>query len=223
MCQYVMVVHAFGGAPHKFWYPWLAKQVAERATIFGKQAHVEVLMMPTPRRPQINAWVDAILQAVQRVLDHGTCQELFLVGHSVGCNAIVRFLSHPKAIMLLAGPLRLGGVVCVAGWFSVDEPWEDIAPWCTEPIRCEQARQVLALGAKPLILILSDDDGYTRDYAQNSTLWAEQLGAATMLLPGRRHFASKRQTVVLDVLCKLMGLCEPDEPNPQGAADVSDG
>ena len=113
------MVHAFGGSPKKFWYGRL------RDHLLG-EAEVAVPQMPGGRAPQIAAWLSCLRTTVQ---DCATPESnLYLIGHSVGCSAILRLLASESDST--ATPLRtLRGVLCVAGWLWVDEPWAEMEPW----------------------------------------------------------------------------------------------
>ena len=185
----VIVVHAFGGHPEKFWYPELAAALADDAC-------VEVLRMTDPATPRIDAWVGDL----ERRMDEAAAanRAVYFVGHSVGCQAIVRYLATPAAASLLAGEsLRLGGVLCVAAWFSVVDPWATIEPWCATPIDTGAARRVIEGQGASLVVLLSDDDKYTPDHASNSKLWQDRLGATTRTLPGAGHFGRPRQPQIV--------------------------
>jgi len=200
----VWIVHAFGGSPVKFWYQWLAAQLEKEDNTV-----VEVLRMTNPHVPTISNWCRDLDEAVaakstengsRAGLEEGG-RDLYLVGHSVGCQAIVRWLAEPQTpdLLALAG-LRLRGVFCVAAWFSVVDPWETIDPWCSTPIECDAAQRFLERTGSPLHVILSDNDKYTPDYETNGAAWRGRLRATVTIIPSRAHFGSKTQPDVLAVI-----------------------
>ena len=214
----VLVVHAFGGHPRKFWYPWLQEQL----TLTEPQVDVEVLKMSTPWEPRIWKWVDDLLRRVTAAAEDAKAREercrLFLVGHSVGCQTIVRFLALSRAAALISDNcwLPLRGCLCVAAWLSapspaVIDPWQTIEPWCSTPIDCAAAHRLLLSCYKneqgesqPLLRVLiSDNDRYTPDYQANQEAWLSRLGGErsclvdVKVIPGRAHFGSKKQLAVL--------------------------
>merc|ERR1711907_286245 len=120
----VLVVHAFGGNPKKFWY----QRVKAALEAQSPNVCVEVLRMPQPAEPVIDAWVDALRQRVL-IVEEGTI--IYLVGHSVGCQTLIRFLSDADTTSLFRNVgVTLGGCVCVAAWFKVVDAWASIEPWC---------------------------------------------------------------------------------------------
>lgn len=209
MSPLVLVVHAFGGSPEKFWYRWLASELGDRA-------EVEVMKMTEPRTPTIVNWCGDLERRIARCADDGRARDLYLVGHSVGCQTIVRFLAAPRVSELLASRgLRLCGCLCVAAWFEVDNPWETIEPWCSAPIDCSLARRALNAAGCPLVVLLSDNDKYTPDYAANGEAWRDQLGAAIRVIPGRSHFGGNKQPEILSAALDMLQRVAPSTASPR--------
>ncbi len=92
----VVIVHGWGGNPQEGWFPWL------RGALEGKGFSVQVPEMPDTMHPRIDAWVAALGECIGQ-----PDEELFLVGHSVGCQTILRYL--PTASHAVAGR-TVGGV-----------------------------------------------------------------------------------------------------------------
>ena len=201
----LFVIHAFGGHPRKFWYDRFAKAV----TAMNPHVVVEVLRMTDSHTPRIEAWVMDITRAVQRVRRNESVVSedppvIYLVGHSVGCQAILHFLAHPDSQQLLSQHVRLGGCLCVAAWFEVVDPWETIEPWCTTAIDDEAVQRSLHLAAAPLRVFISDNDRYTPDYQANTASWQERFGAYVEVLPGRGHFSGRNQPELLSAMLKML-------------------
>ena len=210
----VLIIHAFGGNPRKFWYEQLAAALrdtcvhTDSSTLgagdgMGEEgvpaAEVEVLRMTEAHAPTIDNWVGDVRRRVRQA-EGGPPRELYLLGHSVGCQTIIRFLAEPDAATLLSqASLRLRGCLCVAAWFAVVDPWPSIEPWCSTPIDTEAARRVLTSGGDcPLRLLLSDNDKYTPDYEGTAAAFRERLGAEeAVVVPGRAHFGGRNQPEVL--------------------------
>jgi len=96
----VFIIHGFGGRPNGGWRPWLMKELA------SKGYYACALAMPNPDTPLQEMWVEEIAHYVDREID----AEIFLVGHSLGAAAILRFLEQRMdrrkiaGIVLVAGP-----------------------------------------------------------------------------------------------------------------------
>jgi hypothetical protein len=126
---------------------------------------------------------------------HESLEETCFLGHSVGCQAVLRFLSTMPA------GARTAGVLCVAGWWTVDAPWDTIRPWIDTPFDIARARAVCGR----VITLISDNDQFTADWQTTQQLWAERLGAEVRVIPGAQHFNGSEEPAVLDALCALAG------------------
>lgn len=76
--------------------------------------------MPNSDLPTIAAWVGKVNAFLGQ--DSAAIKETLLIGHSVGSQAILRSLER------LPAGWSVSGVLCVAGWFNVDESWPSIVP-----------------------------------------------------------------------------------------------
>jgi predicted alpha/beta hydrolase family esterase len=199
--KHIYLVPRWAGNSSSDWYPWLKQQLESVAAEDGFSYQVHLLDMPCWELPTIEQAVEHLTQVLppQRLLN----EEVYLVGHSVGCLAILHYLSK---VANLDSQARVGGVLCVAGWFMVDTPWEDILSWMNAPIDYEKARQLIP--EDKLTVLLSDDDPYTSSYQQNEKLWVERLRARVAILPNRQHFSSALDFDVRDSIRDLAGAFE---------------
>lgn len=200
--KHIYVIPRWGGSPADDWYPWLKREL-EALTEDDCDYRVHLLNMPSWDVPVIEkavAYLEEVLPVDQ------LNQDVYLVGHSVGCLAILHYLAQVSAKHAEKAP-QVGGVVCVAGWFSVDSPWQDILNWMHAPIDYEAARQLIP--ADNLVVLLSDDDPYTSEYQENERLWVERLRSRVNILEGRQHFSSQLDADVLYSIRELAGV-EPD-------------
>lgn len=194
----VYIVPRWAGAPQDDWYPWLSEQLESVAAEDGFDYRIHKLAMPSWDLPVIGKAVEYL----QEVLPASSLNSnVILVGHSVGCLAILHYLAdvakaNPEA-------QQVGGVLCVAGWFSVDSPWQDILNWMDAPIDYEAARRLIP--QNKLIVLLSDDDPYTSGYQENERLWVERLHSQVSILPGRQHFSAQLDFDVRDAVRDLAG------------------
>lgn len=101
------MIHGFNGEPNGGWRPWLMGELFKYNNTYAC-----ALPMPNPSNPVKEEWISAISQAVEN-----PSEEIFLVGHSLGVSAILRYLeSLPKGS-------KIGGVVLVSA-FIKDIPGE---------------------------------------------------------------------------------------------------
>ncbi|OGM90877.1 hypothetical protein A2755_01580 [Candidatus Wolfebacteria bacterium RIFCSPHIGHO2_01_FULL_48_22] len=166
-----ILIHGWGGGPNKDWFPWLAEELK-------KQGH-EVLApeMPSTDEPTIEKWTAKVGKVVG-VPDN----ETFFVGHSIGCQAILRYLQTID--------IRVAGAVFVAGWFNLknleDEETEKIAqPWIETPIDIGKIRSVLPKST----LVISDNDPYNC-FEENKAKFTE-LGSDSIVILNGDHLTAE--------------------------------
>ena len=95
----VIIVHGYTGHPDKNWFPWLKSEL-EKINVF-----VLVPYMPNAESPELDEW----LPYLQHLVGNAN-EETFLVGHSLGCPTILRYLES------MGDNEKVGGVLLVAGF-----------------------------------------------------------------------------------------------------------
>jgi len=171
----VILVHGWGGSPENEWFPWLKKQLEE------KGFKVDAPEMPDTFNPKIDKWVAKLNEIVGK-----PDKDTFLLGHSIGCQTVMRYLQS------LEEETKIGGVIFVAGWFDLtDETWdEDYTPekakqWIETPIDFEKIKK----HTDKFVDIASDDDPYVR--LSDSELFKEKLGAKIIIEHNKGHICQE--------------------------------
>ncbi|MEI6650286.1 MAG: alpha/beta fold hydrolase [Candidatus Moraniibacteriota bacterium] len=96
----VFIIHGFQGTPNGGWRPWLMAELEK------KDIYACALPMPDPDHPVRSEWVDEIV----RQIDWGASDEVYLVGHSLGATAILRYLENDRA-RNIAGAVLVSGAI----------------------------------------------------------------------------------------------------------------
>lgn len=139
--------------------------------------------MPHPDYPVIAEWIGFIAKLVGEP-DEGTA----LVGHSIGCQGVLRYLETlgvaGKAVaktVLVAGSFPLGMSAAeakkAAGADAALEPWFRTG---VDPVRVKKA-------AGKCTVILSDDDPYL-DIPKVKAAFRAALDPKIIIEPGQGHF-----------------------------------
>ncbi len=192
----IFIVHRWYGSPKADWYPWLKNELEKKGFA------VFVPAMPNPAAPEIKSWVKKLSDEV------GTPDsDTYFVGHSVGCQTILRYLETlPKNV-------KIGGAVFVAGWFSLtpeatpSKKEQDIAkPWIEIAVSIEKVRQ----HTNNFIAIFSDNDPYVpRD---ENTRAFERFGAKTIVEHDKGHYDEDSKTFELpSALNSLLSISKSGE------------
>lgn len=185
----LIIVHGWADSPKGSWFPWLQREAEKE----GFQVHVPA--MPDPDHPKIQPWV-ATLSRVVKDPDH----ETFLVGHSVGCQTILRYLET------LPQHIKIGGVIFVGGWFSLTsletEEEQNIAqPWIETPINFKKIKKMIP----QVVAIFSDNDPWVS--LHNADVMKKELSAHVIIEKSKGHFlGSDGVTELPVVLQELLAL-----------------
>ena len=149
MTRRAFIIHGYQGYPEEAWFPWLRREL--------EMAGYEVALprMPNPDHPVIPEWIGFISGLVGEP-DAATV----LVGHSIGGQAVLRYLE-----CLGASCKAVGTTVLVATHFPArplpGDPERRIddkvlVPWFTTGVDPAMVR----MAAGRCTVILSDDDPY---------------------------------------------------------------
>jgi predicted alpha/beta hydrolase family esterase len=132
----IILVHGYTGTPEENWFPWLKEKLE------AEDIETIVPQMPHSDAPKLNEWLKH-LQGIVGNVDNST----YLIGHSLGCATIMRFLQA------LPEDQQVAGIILVAGF--------------AEPIRFSELdeftvpewdNQHIKVAAHKIILINSDND-----------------------------------------------------------------
>ena len=181
----VILVHRWSGGPSDDWRPWLKKELERRG--------FEVLIpkMPDTEVPVIEKWVRHLAEVVET-----PDSETYFIGHSIGCQAILRYLETINT--------PVGGAILVAGWFNLenleDEESKEIArPWIETPIDLEKVRKVLPKS----VLIISEDDPYGA-FDENKQKFSK-IVTQCIVLPHAGHITESKVSTILDQFLDKFG------------------
>ncbi len=169
----VVIIHGYGGEPMHGWRPWLKEELEARGFA------VSVPAMPSPNEPRAEEWVAAIEREVG---DAG--ENCILVGHSLGCTAILKYLESAKR--------KVAGAVLVAGFVGgMGEEFSVLANFLDKPVDWQHVKRMCPKFAA----IFSDNDPYVP--LSQEKIFREKLGAKTLVLHARGHFSSSEGTTEL--------------------------
>lgn len=163
----LIIVHGWEGSPNSDWLPWLRGEMERR----GWEVHVPAL--PNAKNPKIHEWLPALALVADKV-DENT----FMVGHSLGCITVLRFLEN------LPEEVQIGGAILVAGF---DNPLNsrELEDFFAAPINWEKAKR----NCKKFVSIHSEDDPVVP--VDNSVRFKNKLDAKETVVSGYRHFAGE--------------------------------
>ncbi len=176
----VYFVHGWGGSSaSEAWSGWLKSELDKKG--------VELISfdMPNTEEPKIEEWIGFLKENVV-----GLDEETYFIGHSIGCQAVLRYLET------LDKDVKIAGAVFIAPWMELDqntieeegpESVEIAKPWMETPIDFEKVRD----HTDNFLCILSDDDPYVP--LSNEEFFKEKLGAKTLIKHNEEHFNETKE------------------------------
>jgi len=167
----IIIVHQWMSGSQGDWRPWMKVEL--------EKLGYEVLMpeMPNIDTPIIEEWVGYLSKIVNKP-DSNT----YFIGHSIGCQAILRYLETIK--------VSVGGALFVAGWFNLenleDKETEELAkPWIETLIDFDRIKKDLTKST----LVISDNDPFGA-FEENKQKFM-QLGSKIVVLHNAGHITKE--------------------------------
>jgi len=184
----VYIIHGWEGGTHEKQLIWLKNKLIDNG--------LEVVFkdMPNTNEPKINEWVNYLNEVILDINE-----DIYLVGHSIGCQAIMRYMEG------LPDGKAFGGVLFIAGFFNLtgleDEEEERIAePWLKSPI---DFAKVKSHSAK-FTSIFSDDDPFVP--LDNVPLFEQRFNSQTIVLHAKGHLTAETQVEMPEVFEEIIKL-----------------
>ena len=167
------IIHGWTTTNKQDWLPWAAKEIA------SKGYQVTAPLMPDTNYPIIKDWLAKMVEIV------GTAQpsDIF-IGHSLGCQAILRYLdSQPANTKVDKLILVAGGQILSPEALPLPEDEIIFAPWRDTPINFAKIKNM----ANQIIAIFSDNDPWAT-LEKNAPIYERELGAKIIVQKGKGHF-----------------------------------
>ncbi len=167
----VFIVPKWGGNPYSDWYQWLSSELVKKNIV------VHALSMPNTEDPDMDEWIGSLKSQVDKP-DTNT----YLVGHSMGAQAILRYLEGLK------GQEKIGGAVFVAGFITikneamVGDAKRVLTPWVEKKIDLQKARS----HCEKCVSMFSGNDPYIP--VSDSKIFEKELGSKVIVIPNAGHF-----------------------------------
>ncbi len=171
----VYLIHGWGGSDSsEGWFGWLKKELKER------KIELTVFNMPNTDYPKIEEWTTFLKEKIKETeID----SETYFIGHSIGCQTILRYLEK------LPEKMKIAGCIFIAGWFNLieecytnDEERQIAKPWIEKKIDIEKAK----IHTNNFLAIFSDNDNCVP--LSDSKIFKEKLGAKVVIKHNEGHF-----------------------------------
>ena len=178
----VIIVHGWVGYPEEGWFPWLKRELEARGF------KVDIPQLPDTDNPRIEKWVPKLAEVVGN-----PDEETYFVGHSIGCQAIARYLEK------LTNEVKVGGAIFVAGFFkrlTGMEPEEEETEkhWMETPLDLNKVKSHLPKS----VAIFSDNDPFVP--LDNQDDFRDKLGSEIIIQHDMKHFSGSEGVTELPIV-----------------------
>ena len=206
------IIHGYQSYPEEAWLPWLKTELEKRDYTVALPA------MPTPDHPVISEWIDFIAKLVGEP-DENT----IMIGHSMGCQAVIRYLETLGAV-----GKSVGTTVLVAGGFppgltaaqadAILHGNKVLQPWFMTPVNPACVKKA----AGKCTVILSDDDPYI-DIAQAKASFRANLDPEIIIETGKGHYNEDDKVTELPAALKAVTSYRRARAQSEGSPSRGDG
>lgn len=159
----VFLIHGLEGSPNGGWRPWLMRELEKQ------EIYACALAMPNPDDPKLAEW----LEEIRRHVDRNLTDNIYLVGHSLGGTAIIRYLEqyespNLKGVVIVSAPCHRNSNG------KVDDFLKDEFNW-----------QIIKNKVQKVTVIHGDDDPLVPlSDAQETT---RELNGKLIVIPSGKH------------------------------------
>jgi hypothetical protein len=169
MAKRAFIIHGWQGNPNSNWFPWLKAELAK----LGYEVFVPA--MPDSYKPQAKDWIGCMNATIGI-----PTKSDYLIGHSLGVIAILRYLEQLKEGQ------EIGGAVLAAGFSYNNLGIKDCDSFFYTPVDWAAIKG----HCRNFTVLHSDDDPYVP--LAHSAVFKEKLGAKLIIEHGMRHLLVDR-------------------------------
>lgn len=171
----VYLIHGWGGSDSsEGWFGWLKDELRK------KKIKITGFNMPNTNYPKIKEWVGFLEKNIKK---EDLNEETYFIGHSIGCQTILRYLEQ------LPENIKIGGAIFIAGFFNLlesayanEEEREIAKPWIKTPIDFEKVKK----HTQNFLAIFSNNDDCVP--LSDSKIFKEKLNAKIIIKNNEGHF-----------------------------------
>ncbi|MBE9389910.1 RBBP9/YdeN family alpha/beta hydrolase [Vagococcus salmoninarum] len=177
----IYLIHGYNSYQDSHWFPWLQNELAK------VKLSSHFIQLPEPGNPQKDQWLKTLATQLPE-LNEGT----YFVAHSLGCLTLLTYLSQ------LPKPVKIGGVILVAGFKESIPAMPELDQFIGEPLALDQLVDSISYRC---VISAADDEIVPTEASQRL---AQELQADFQQLPTGGHFLAEEGIDQLPALLKLL-------------------
>lgn len=164
--QKFVIIHGYTASPEKNWFPWLKSQLEALG------AQVDVPEMPDALSPDPEKWQQRLQQ-----LPFDIDEESVLIGHSLGCVTVLRFLQNKQQ--------AVKGYILVSGFDEEQQTLPELRSHTLSPL---DHTALIDIADKRISIISTNDEIVS---PSSSKALAEALNTQVILEENAGHFLDR--------------------------------
>ncbi len=178
----IILVHGWKETPRSAWYPWLKKELTRRGF------EIQIPKMPHPEKPVLQEWIDVLEKLMDGV------EDIILIGHSLGCRAILKFTENHsvRGIILVAARVGKSKFKELEQFYEKDVSWKKVKKNC-----------------RKIVGIYSDNDPLVP--LRDTESLRKKLGASILIEHGKGHLGGDSGVKELPSVVDTVDVCEKAE------------
>lgn len=161
----VYIIHGYQASAQSHWFPWVKR------TLEQQDFEVQVLALPAPDHPDIDAWLDCLRDNIK------LGSQTYLIGHSLGCITLLRYLEEQQQ--------AVAGMALVSGFAEPLSFLPVLDPFSAAPLDAEKLVRLV-----PQRIVMAAQDDHIVPYPYSLRL-AEKLDADWELFERGGHFMAQ--------------------------------
>ena len=181
----IYIFPRYNGDENSDWY----QEAKEEIRRSGSGIQVIPLSLPNWAKPNTTEFLSFIETEIpMNKID----SETFFIGHSVGCRAALLYLNE---LQKKNSSIKIGGLMCIAGWWNIDKPWPELVQWMNINADYNAIQKICNHN---IVTLISDNDPFTSDTQSNKSLWEENLNAKVHIIPNAKHFNNEGYAEIMN-------------------------
>lgn len=162
-----IIIHCWEGYPEYCWYPSVKKELE------NKGFEVVVPVFPDTDLPKLDKWLPKLKEVIGE-----PDEDIYLIGHSIGCITILRYLES------LSEGQKIGGAVFVAGYIG-NLGFDELKNFFTTSVNFEEIKK----HCDKFVAIHSDNDPYVS--LEHGDTFKDKLNAELVIKHNMGHFSGE--------------------------------
>ncbi|WP_297195549.1 alpha/beta hydrolase [uncultured Campylobacter sp.] len=183
------IIHGFGSDSSSHWFKWLKNELLKK----DKDLNVKILDLPNPFKPNPDEWQKRLKQQIASVNEN-----TYFVAHSLGCIALLEYLSS------LNEDAKVGGVLLVGGFSKPLSILPELNPFLKRDVEFTKLTKMI----KNIIVLSAKNDNVVP--TELSKDLAHSLNAKFIQPDDGKHFGARKPLrkapIILDIVSKQLDL-----------------